>query len=82
MSFIKSGGWSAKNIEKYKEYYFSSPVHLGYQGTSEHQLKVLVYYCPPQYIWAYQVVLVVKNLPANAGDCQRCRFNPWVRKIP
>jgi len=29
-----------------------------------------------------QVGLVVKNLPANAGDIKRCRFNPWVRKIP
>ena len=28
--------------------------------------------------WAYLVVLVVKNLPANAGD----GFDPWVRKIP
>jgi len=25
-------------------------------------------------------VLVVKNLPASAGD-MRCRFDPWVRKI-
>ena len=25
---------------------------------------------------------VVKNLPANAGVAWRCRFNPWVRKIP
>ena len=29
---------------------------------------------------ASQVVLVVKNPPANAGD--RCKFIPWVRKIP
>ena len=29
-----------------------------------------------------QVVLVVKNLPDNAGDIRRCRFDPWVRKIP
>ena len=28
-----------------------------------------------------QVVLVVKNLPANAGD-MRCSFDPWVGKIP
>ena len=28
-----------------------------------------------------QVALVVKNLPANAGDL-RCRFDPWARKIP
>ena len=27
------------------------------------------------------MVLVVKNLPANAGD-KRHRFSPWVRKIP
>ena len=28
-----------------------------------------------------QVVLVVKNLPANAED-MRCEFDPWVRKVP
>ena len=27
------------------------------------------------------MTLVVKKLPANAGD-MRCRFDPWVRKIP
>ena len=33
---------------------------------------------------ASQVVLVVKNPPANAGDKRhkRCRFNLRVRKIP
>ena len=30
---------------------------------------------------ASQVVLVVKNPPANAGD-MRHGFDPWVRKIP
>ena len=30
---------------------------------------------------ASQVVLVVKNLPANAGDLRE-GFNPWVRKMP
>ena len=29
-----------------------------------------------------QVELVVKNLPANAGDSKRQEFDPWVRKIP
>ena len=29
---------------------------------------------------ASQVALMVKNLPANAGD--RHRFDPWVGKIP
>ena len=39
---------------------------------------------PPDPTWLpkdFQVVLVVKNLPANAGD-MRPRFDPWVRKIP
>ena len=30
---------------------------------------------------ASQVVLVVNNPPDNAGD-RRCRFDPWVGKIP
>ena len=25
---------------------------------------------------------MVKNPPANAGGIMRCRFNPWVKKIP
>ena len=25
---------------------------------------------------------MVKNLPANAGDVKRGRFDPWVRKTP
>ena len=32
-------------------------------------------------IKASKVALVVKNLPANAGD-MRHRFDSWVRKIP
>ena len=31
---------------------------------------------------ASQVVLVVKNLPANAGRRKRPEFDPWVGKIP
>ena len=31
--------------------------------------------------WASQVVLVVKNLPAYAGNLRHW-FDPWVRKIP
>ena len=30
---------------------------------------------------ASQVVLVVKNLPADVGNIMRRGFNPWVRKI-
>ena len=26
--------------------------------------------------WASRVVLLVKNLPANAGICKRCGFDP------
>ena len=33
-------------------------------------------------IGATQVVLVVKNLPANAGDVRECGFDPWVGNIP
>ena len=36
------------------------------------------------WIWlsgTSQVALVVKNLPANAGN-ERRRFDPWVRRIP
>ena len=31
---------------------------------------------------ASQMLLVVKKLPANAGDVKRCRFSLWVGKIP
>ena len=34
------------------------------------------------YTGASQVVLVVKNLPANIADVKRCGFYPWVGKIP
>ena len=27
------------------------------------------------------IVVMVKNLPANAGDVKRLRFDPWVTKI-
>ena len=30
--------------------------------------------------WASQVALVVKNMPARRR--KRCRFDPWVGKIP
>ena len=33
------------------------------------------------YPWGFPVALVVKNLPANAGD-MRLWFDPWVWKIP
>ena len=35
-----------------------------------------------RFIWAAsQVILVVKNPPANAGRCKTCGFNTWVGKI-
>ena len=33
-------------------------------------------------VWASQVALVIKNLPANEGRHKRCRLNLWVGKIP
>ena len=48
-------------------------------GTSSHNLTALVYI--PE-LRASQVVLVVKNLTANAGRRKRCKFDPWVGKIP
>ena len=32
--------------------------------------------------WASQIVLVVKNLPAKAGDIRDAGFDLWVWKIP
>ena len=32
-------------------------------------------------LWASQVALGVKSLPANAGD-KTFRFDPWIWKIP
>ena len=36
---------------------------------------------PPRPARAPQVVLLIKDLPANAGD-MRCRFSQWIGKIP
>ena len=33
-------------------------------------------------LWASQVALVVKNLPANTGRHKRHKFYPWIGKIP
>ena len=38
-------------------------------------------FVPVPYSCVSQVVLVVKNLPANAGDIRTHGFNPWVGKI-
>ena len=39
--------------------------------------------CINTWVRACQVALVVKNPPANAGRRhKRCRFDPWVGKIP
>ena len=53
------------------------------QGTLiSHFKKLESKYCKPiPILWASQAALVVKNLPANAGDI-RHRFDPWVGTIP
>ena len=33
-------------------------------------------------MWGSQMVLVVKNPPANAGDVKGLKFDPWVEKLP
>ena len=42
--------------------------------------KLFLQYC--HYLPHSQVALVVKHLPANAGDIRDIKFDPWVRKIP
>ena len=32
--------------------------------------------------WASQMALLVKSLPANAGDIKRHGLNPWVGRTP
>ena len=44
-------------------------------------MYIYIYIGIAQNLWASQLVLVVKNPPANAGDI-RNRFDPWVGKIP
>ena len=53
-------------------------VHLfkSFFGVSTHLDKINEYY------GASQVTLVVKNLPANAGDLRDNEFNPWVGRSP
>ena len=37
---------------------------------------------PSSQLQASELALVVKNLPAGAGDVKRHGFDPWVRKFP
>ena len=48
--------------------------HLSYQGYA--------YDIPDEpSFWVSQVLLLVKNLPAKAGELRRDEFDPWARKI-
>ena len=38
--------------------------------------------CAHRSIWVSQVVLVVKNPPATAGNIKRPRFDPWCGRLP
>ena len=33
-------------------------------------------------LWVSEVLLVVKNPPADTGDIEKHRFDPWVKKVP
>ena len=48
--------------------------------TSEERIRRIRLLRPK--LGASQLALVVKNLPANARDYKRCRFSPWIGKIP
>ena len=39
-------------------------------------------YYVPGIVLGFPGGSAVKNLPANARRHKRCRFDPWVRKIP
>ena len=43
-------------------------------------IKIFMQAC--DYMWASQMALEVKNLPASAEDVKRHGFDPWVVKIP
>ena len=62
---------------------------IGVQECSNSHMCVCVCVCVYIYIYIYiyicrtsQVALVLKNLPANAGDVKRHGFNPWAGEIP
>ena len=42
----------------------------------------MVYYNPVFGGWAFQVVLVVENLPANAGDIRDADLIPGLKRSP
>ena len=45
--------------------------------------KVFWFLVEVYFTWASQVVLLVKNLPANAGDVrERCSFDPRIGRSP
>ena len=54
----------------------------GHSGWCEGRLHMCPKWGPSEWIWASQVLQVVKNLPAGAGDVRDVEFIPWVGKIP
>ena len=54
---------------------------MGLGGGEERETDIYLYLAYPCQEGASQVVLVVKNLPANAGDVI-WGFDPWVGKMP
>ena len=55
---------------------------LPYKKFRAEEIKPPEYHHPQVKVGLLIVVIVVKNLPANAGDVKRCRFDTWVGKIP
>jgi len=70
--------WATREVQEY----WSGTLYL-LQWISLTQFFLMNYKCYVLFLLfysAFQVVLVAKNLPANAAD--RNRFDPWIMKIP
>ena len=71
----------ARKTELIGNMYIATLIFL-YVNIYTYIYKIFIIYTHTHTYGASWVVLVVKNPPANAGDIKRCKFNPWVGKIP
>ena len=62
-----------ENILSYKKMQRKAKHAFHHNWTNVYILSYIHTYC---IWWASRVVLLVKNLPANAGICKRCGFDP------
>ena len=57
-------------------------LHAAARRSSMPQLRQHSQINKEKIFWTSLVAQLVTNLPASAGRCKRCRFDPWVTKIP